>query len=38
MNSVVTFNKAEESEMASRFSQMMNDRKAFLDRKVKVAK
>jgi hypothetical protein len=30
MNEVVTFNKEQESYMASRFTQMMNDRKVFI--------
>jgi len=38
MNSIVTFNKAQESQVTSRFNQMMNDRKSFLEKKVKESK
>ena len=33
MKSIETFNQARESEVTSRFCQMMSDRKAFLDSK-----
>lgn len=30
MNSIVSFNKADETKVVTRFSQMMKDRKSFL--------
>ncbi len=33
MNSIVSFNKADETKVVTRFSQMMKDRKSFLDSK-----